>query len=207
VGFGLRAATAAGPARQAQTYAQQIEAAQKEADLTKKSAAMLALVRQALGPTLTVQEAGTSSKRAVDPADYAATPAINFDVNLNSKTKWKSSKVATDNAGYTFHVTKGSVVSAYVILGPKSLSAKGVETTQMFAAHELFHADHQAMSKASYEDDEVEAWTDSFVRFFLPTWLKRRLLDTATASKKLMTDLSKALKITAPSGSSAPPTP
>src|SRR5437773_944727 len=85
-------AGAAGPARQQQSWAQLAAAAQAETDLTRRSAAMVALVRRAL-PTRTVHEAGTSNTAAVDPADYDAVPAINFDVRLNSKTKWRSTTV------------------------------------------------------------------------------------------------------------------
>jgi hypothetical protein len=248
-GFGLRAATAASPARQGQSWAQLVAAAEAEPDLAKKTAAMVALVRQAL-PTVTVHEAGTSSPTAVDPADYDATPAINFDVRLNSKTKWKSTNVAR-GAGYTFAETKAGVTKAYTVLGPKALDKHGEVFVRMWAAHELFHAGHTGGPKVSYEDNEVEAWSDTFVKFFLPTysegeswetfitnyegatsgaqtaslnmivaftnglsttpgtgaskrsdrqklehWLHRRLQDNATRSKRLMIDLSAALKVT-----------
>ena len=173
VGFGLRPRVPAGPARQQQSWAQLVAAAQAEADVTRRSAAMVALVRQAL-PSRTVREAGTSTTATVDPADYSAVPAINFDVRLNSKTKWRSTAVASDNVGYTFSVTSGGTRLAYSILGPMVLDAnKGQIGVQMYADHELFHAGHPTPSGVSHDDDEVQAWTDTFVHYFLPTYLQR----------------------------------
>jgi Domain of unknown function (DUF4157) len=167
VGFGLRAAPAFAPARKPASWKEQVAAANAIADPKKKSAALTALVQAAISGR-TVRQAGTSSKDAVDPADYDAVPAINFDPLLNSKKKWHSSNVASNNVGYTFSITKGKTTHSYSILGPMAIDGdKGQVWTQMYADHELYHAAHDLTSTASDRDPELEPWTHTFVTYFL----------------------------------------
>jgi hypothetical protein len=162
-----------------------------------------------------VHEAGTSNTAAVDPADYTAVPEINFDVRLNSKTKWRSTTVASSNVGYTFSTTIAGANRSFSILGPMALDGtKGEVHTQMYADHELFHAGHQPAAGVSYEDDEVRAWTDTFVNYFLLTYLNRESWTTLinyyegatagarTASCNAIVTFANGLSTTAASGRS-----
>jgi hypothetical protein len=153
-----------------QTWAQQVAAAQGLTDPVAKSSAMTALIRQALGPGRTVREAGTTNTARVDPVDYDPPPAINFDLRLNSK-QMHARPGTVAGVGYHFFTTVGSARQGYAILGPLALNASsGPVWTQMYAAHELYHTAHHATSTASFDAREVEAWTDTFVNFFLPTF-------------------------------------
>ena len=174
-GIGLRPVIQPALARAPKTWKELVLDAKAEPDLTRRSTAMVALIRRAVSG-MTVREAGTSSPSGVDPADYDAAPIINFDVRLSDKLRWHSTtKKVGGDAGYTFTTgIGGSSPHAYSVLGPLALDADGGEIwTQMYANHELFHAAHQATSTGTYEDQEVEAWTDSFIHYFLPTYLNR----------------------------------
>ena len=172
VRFGLRAAPIA-PARQPQPWAAAVAAARAEADPARRRAAILALLQRAL-PGRAVRLAGTSSPAAVDPADYDPAPTINFDEGLNSKRRWRSNAILSDDVGYTFHATVGGAQRAYSILGPRALDTGHGETgVQLYADHELFHATHPTAPTASRADDEVAAWTDTFTHYFLRTYMTR----------------------------------
>jgi hypothetical protein len=172
VRFGLRGAPIA-PARQPQSWAAAVTAARAETDSTKRRAAMLALLQRAL-PKYTVRIAGTSSSKAVDPADYDPAPTINFDEALNTKQRWGSKQIIDIDAGYTFHAPVKGTQQAFSILGPRALDSGEEETgVQRYADHELFHATHPRAPKVSKADDEVPAWTDTFTRYFLRTYMMR----------------------------------
>jgi hypothetical protein len=172
VGFGLRP-TPIAPARQSQTWDDAVAAARKEPDPAKRSAARLGLIQRAL-PDRTVRLAGTSSPTAVDPADYAAAPTVNFDERLNSKTRYNSKKSVGDDVGYTFYTTTGKTKKSYSILGPKALdTGHGEAGVRQYADHELFHAAHPIADGTSKADDELAAWTDTFTHHFLATYMMR----------------------------------
>lgn len=133
--------------------------AQAETDLTRKSAALTALVTEALGTGYTVHEAGTSSPGQLDPADYQAAPTVNVDVRLNGKNKRNGRPVGAV-AGHTFGPSGGT---QYSILGPLAVKPGGRADVVATADHELYHASHPAAG-------ELETWTDTFVRHFLPTF-------------------------------------
>jgi hypothetical protein len=169
VRFGLRGAPVA-PARQQQSWADAVTAARAETNPAKRGAAMLALLQRAL-PGRTVRVAGTSSPKAVDPADYDPVPTINFDEALNTKRKWRSNEINSMDAGYTFRTTVNRTERAFCILGPRALDTGQEETgVQRYADHELFHAAHPPAPNVSKADDEVAAWTDTFTHYFLPTF-------------------------------------
>jgi hypothetical protein len=169
VPFVLRNVPTQQPALQAQTWQQQVGAALNEPDLTRRSAMAVALVRQALPPSRTVHEAPVNASTVLAVADYHEAPEVNFDVRLNQKHRWpslrnqdpNSTPPLSDDAGYTFR--------RYSILGPLVLQQGGEMNVRMYADHELFHADHHATSTASNADNEVEAWTDTFVHYFVAT--------------------------------------
>jgi hypothetical protein len=172
VRFGLRGAPIA-PARQPQPWAAAVTAARAETDPARRRSAMLSLLQRAL-PGRAVHLAGTSSPAVVDPADYDPAPTINFDEGLNSKRRWRSNEILSGDAGYTFHATVRGAQIAYTILGPRALDTGNSETgVQLYADHELFHAAHPATPTAARADDEVAVWTDTFVHYFLPTYMAR----------------------------------
>lgn len=149
-------APASAPAR---SWDDRARDAQAETDLARKSAALTALVTEALGTRYTVHEAGTSSPGQLDPADYQAAPAVNVDVRLNSKNK-RNGRPVGGVAGHTFGPTGGT---QYSILGPLAVRPGNRADVVATADHELYHADHPAAG-------ELEAWTDTFVRHFIPTF-------------------------------------
>jgi hypothetical protein len=158
---------------QPQTWEQQVNAAKQEANVTTRSRLMTALVRQALGNAYTVREAGTSSMGAVDPADYDASPTVNFDVRMEGKTRSGSSRLIGAQTGYFFSRTAGATTTGYAIIGPRALDPRGEVYTRAAADHELFHAAHHARATGSHDDQELEAWTDEFVHYFVATYIGR----------------------------------
>jgi hypothetical protein len=154
-------------AKPAKTWDERLREAQAEPDLVKRGAAMTALAQEALGAAYTVHEAGTTSIASVDTADYAESPAINFDVRLNQKTKHdRKTPVPADDRGYTFSVPTGTTAKSYPIIGPLSLVAGQPIQVKEYADHELYHGAHPAAG-------ELETWTDTFTHYFLPTYLER----------------------------------
>ena len=66
-----------------------VRAAQRIADVTRRRDVMVALVQRALsGTSIRVHVAGSSSPAQVHPDDYRSAPVLNFDVNL--KRSWPS---------------------------------------------------------------------------------------------------------------------
>ena len=147
------------PASAPRSWDDRARDAQVETDLTRKSAALTALVTEALGTAYTVHEAGTSSPGQLDPADYQAAPTVNFDVRLNSKNK-RNGRPVGGVAGHTFGPTGGT---QYSILGPLAVRPGNRADVVATADHELYHASHPAAG-------ELESWTDTFVRHFIPTF-------------------------------------
>lgn len=133
--------------------------AQAETDLARKSAALTALVTEALGSGYTVHEAGTSSPGRLAPADYRGAPTVNVDVRLNSKDK-RNGRPVGRVAGHTFGPSGGT---QYSILGPLAVRPGSRADVRLYADHELYHASHPAAG-------ELETWTDTFVRHFLPAF-------------------------------------
>jgi hypothetical protein len=160
------------PAAPAPTWEQQINAAKAEADQTKKLAAMVQLVKQAVGAGTTVHTVPLS--KTLDPAELKVAPVVNFDLNLNQKQSWPATKGAptrqlSKNYGYAFN--KGA--DMYIVLGPNALDARSPIFTEMYVQHELFHAAHHLTSKPakgqpakSDADEELEAWTNDFTNYF-----------------------------------------
>ncbi|GAX45681.1 hypothetical protein NIES4075_67020 [Tolypothrix sp. NIES-4075] len=255
----------------ANTWEADVNSAKAIADPTQRRDALVALVKKSLGTTYQVHVAGNSSPTQVDPKDYKMAPVINFDVNLNNKQSWPSkpgaptrSLGAKNNAGYSF----SSGADFYAVIGPEAVDPASPLITLMYAEHELYHTQHHLGKNAtpgmSSDDQEVETWTQDFLKFFhqylsipLParpawsplieyyekatpaaqqnslnklvnyynqppvpptdvskvqrafhSWLNRRLKDSTTATKKLITDLDKTLpKLPSTTVTPAAPTP
>ena len=147
------------PASAPRSWDDRARDAQAETDLTRKSAALTALVTEALGTGYTVHEAGTASPGQLDPADYQAAPTVNVDVRLNSKNK-RNGRPVGGVAGHTFGPANGT---QYSVLGPLAVRPGNRADVVATADHELYHASHQAAG-------ELETWTDTFVRHFIPTF-------------------------------------
>jgi hypothetical protein len=155
-------------------WSQQVSAAQAHTNLAQRSTAMVALVRQALGTTLTVHEAPVNSSVQLEQADYHSPPEINFDVRLNQKQRRSTPgqggatpPLLSNNVGYTFHTGSGAARRGYSILGPMVLGTGGEGYVRMYADHELYHATHHSLFQGSNADMELEAWTDTFRRHFV----------------------------------------
>jgi Zn-dependent peptidase ImmA (M78 family) len=149
------------------SWTQQVEAAKGEQDETKKATALAALVKQALGTTMTVNQVPLGT--TLDPAQLKPSPTVNFDLNLNQKQSWPATKGAktrrlSTNYGYSF--SKGA--DRYIILGPNAVDPRSPLFVEMSAKHELFHVAHHLGAKQtrSDADEELEAWTNDFTSYF-----------------------------------------
>jgi hypothetical protein len=151
-------------------WADAVAAAENEPDESRKNIALAALVQRALGGRR-VRSAGKSSPDAVVVADYDPAPTINFDPRLNLKRRWQSQRLVGRDVGYTFTTSVGGARQSFPILGPDSISARRGEVhTRMYADHELYHA-------ADPQAGELAAWTDTFRRYFLATYMNRESWD------------------------------
>jgi hypothetical protein len=157
----------------APTWEQQVDAVKAEADQTKKLAAMVQLVKQAVGAGTTVHTVPLG--KTLDSTELKTVPVVNFDLNLNQKQSWPATKGAptrqlSKNYGYSFN--KGA--DRYIVLGPNALDARSPLFTEMYVAHELFHVAHhlaaskpaEGEQKKSDADEELEAWTNDFTTHF-----------------------------------------
>jgi len=114
----------------------------------------------------TLRLAGKSSTAKEDPKDYKKAPVINFDINLNKKTRWTGEASLKTNVGHSFD----SGTDTYAIIGPNSLDEASPLITRAAGEHELYHTTHHlgsAQQKDKSDDDqELEAWTNDFVNYF-----------------------------------------
>ena len=147
------------------SWGDRVREAQAETDAKKRRVTFIALVQEALaGYTLFVVPASSSSG-PVNPKDYRPVPAINFDLHLENKEYWpgagRKGKLGP-RAGYFF----SAAGKAYAIIGPGAIEASTPALTKMHADHELFHATHHVDSDKSFNDRELEAWTNAFIHYF-----------------------------------------
>jgi hypothetical protein len=152
-----------------ETWGTGVKAAEKLSGDSRRDA-MVALVRRALcGTGLRLRVAGNSHSAKVHPDDYDQAPVVNFDINLPRKEAWTSKRLLDQNVGYYF--ARDS--KAFAILGPKAVDDKSPAFTRMYAEHELFHTEHHLPggtgAEASYDDQELEAWTNDFRNYFHQT--------------------------------------
>ena len=158
------------PALAPGTWTEDVKAAFALTDETKKTAALAALVQQALGSSRKVNTAGKSSNTKVQPADYQEVPIINFDINLNKKQSWppkpgEPTRLLSANYGYSFNDGPKN----YAILGVKAIDEASPIFTQMSADHEIYHTQHHLGGQAkgvSNEDQELETYTQDFLNYF-----------------------------------------
>lgn len=151
----------------AATWRAAVTQAQALTDLDAKASAMSALVTEALCPLgLAVHTAGTAHTDTEHPDDYRPQPVVNFDVRLNSKTRWANStrggQALTRNVGHNFTVG----ARAYVVLGPLALDADTPLQARQYAQHELYMVTHSFAAGASRDDQELETWTEDFRGYF-----------------------------------------
>ncbi|CAM3577829.1 DUF4157 domain-containing protein [Kibdelosporangium persicum] len=144
-----------------------LAAARAITDVDQRGAAMTALAQQAVCTLgITVHQAGSSHPREEDPADYQATPVLNFDVRLNDKTRWRNSRRAGQglrtNAGHNF--TDGP--THYAIIGPESLKDTSPLITAQYAQHELELVARTPQEGQGPDDLELLTWTEDFRRYF-----------------------------------------
>jgi hypothetical protein len=152
------------------TWTEDVKAAFALTDQAKKTAALAALVQQALGSSRKVNTSGTSSTAKVQPADYQEVPVINFDINLNKKQSWPPkpgdpTRLLSANYGYSFNDGPKN----YAILGVKAIDEASPIFTQMSADHEIYHTQHHLGGQAkgmSNEDQELETYTQDFLNYF-----------------------------------------
>ena len=149
----------------AATWKQEVEAADKLQGAARREA-MTTLVQRALcGTGLRVAVAGSRHTDRAHPDDYQKIPAVNFDPALNEKKAWVGDRKLSNNAGYSFN--RGA--DEYVVLGPRVVDARSPLFARMYAEHELFHTEHHIGAGASQlpaADEELEAWTADFRRYF-----------------------------------------
>ncbi len=151
--------------QEVKSWGDRVREAQAETDARKRRTSFIALVQEALaGYTLSIAP-DSSSGGPVAPQDYQPAPAINFDMHLENKEYWagagRQGKLGP-RTGYFFSAEgKG-----YAIIGPGAIDASTPALTKMHADHELFHALHHVDSNKSFNDREVEAWTDAFIHYF-----------------------------------------
>jgi hypothetical protein len=139
-----------------------VQAATKNND----EAAMLALVKQALGDKYDVRAAKKNSKSKVAAEDYAKLPAINFDFNLNSKERPTGGDLK-NNRGLHFRDSKSG--DKFAIIGPGVLDPASPLIVRMYADHELYLAENKLVAGSegkTSDDDELEAWTIDFTNYF-----------------------------------------
>jgi uncharacterized protein DUF4157 len=138
-------------------------------DFPARTAAMLPLIRQALCDSgREIVETTNPGAPQEDPAHYQATPRINFDAGLNFKTKYSTGDSLQDNSAHSFDIHNRP--PTYVILGPRALNPNYPASVKRWMEHELFHTTtHEAGSnprRLSVNDQELEAHTRDFVRYF-----------------------------------------
>ena len=164
----------------------------KTAKDTDDDSMRVALIKKALEPKFKVNVEKTASDQVVDPADYDKTPVINFDLNLKKKKKIKEGEDEGDEyvgnqPGYSFD--KGS--DTYAVIGPNALDTDSPLIVVMYAEHELYHTTHhigphkkkktkeereaekgltkdekKKKHKMKEAGEEVETWTNDFVKYF-----------------------------------------
>ncbi len=133
-----------------------------------QSEAMAALVRESLqGSGIKVHIATNTSPGQVAVADLQRTPVVNFDINLNEKQSVQLSATTVtrslaDNGGYYF--TKDRV--PYIVIGPKSIDARGPIFIREYAEHEMYHAEHHVGDSRTQAERELETWTHGFDGYF-----------------------------------------
>jgi hypothetical protein len=126
----------------------------------------------------TVRMAGTNCPTQEFPDDYAAVPTINYDPDLNRKTKYAATRKCDGsgrgggslgaNAGHAFTATDpgGTEQKKYIVLGPRVLDRGPLEPKRV-AEHELFHAEyHLGDSKPDRDLQEIEAYVQDFKKYF-----------------------------------------
>jgi len=166
-----------------------------DAKSKKDADVMAALIETAIATTKKkVVVAKTSPGGNIDPKDYKPLPAINFDINLNSKkskllTTGAAAAAATHslspNYGYAF--SDGG--NLYVVLGPNSLNEDGPTFTMMYYEHEMYHTTHHLVRPSAAapatttkpapgptpvskpavrtdDEEELETWTQDFLHYF-----------------------------------------
>lgn len=143
-----------------------VTAAKASADSAQRSAALLALIREAL-PGRTVELSGTKDPDQIDRADYQPAPIVNFDPLLNQKTSAERksggpTRSLKNNFGYYFSADG----VPYVVIGPAAVDARSPLFTELAAEHELFHAENHVGDSRPLADRELETWTTMFTRYF-----------------------------------------
>ncbi len=134
----------------------------------QRAGAMTRLAQQAVCELgISVRAAGTSNAAAVDPADYAPIPVLNFDAALNDKSRWRTSRTRDpapvgSNAGYNFRAGD----RRFAIIGPHALNPSTWLTTRQFAQHELALVVAPQPEGRSNDDLELQAWTEDFRGYF-----------------------------------------
>ena len=150
--------TSGGPA----DWKSKVEAAASAAD-------RFALVKSAISGVTVVDKTAVSAGDAeVDPTHLvefdAKSPTVSYDDNLNAK------KNRSKNAGFT----KQRGEKFYVVLGPKALEKGDFHATVQALNHEFDHIRRwKAGSKLTGNEDEVDAWTTSFIREFHRSYVIR----------------------------------
>jgi thiol-disulfide isomerase/thioredoxin len=143
-------------------------AARSIKDPSERARAQAALVQESLdGLGIEVRIAGTSSPTQIATEDYEPVPAVNFDVNLNDKRSFQftpetATRSLANNGGYYF--TNNRV--PYLVLGPRSIDARGPIFIREFAQHEIYHAEHHVGDARPLAERELETWTHIFVNYF-----------------------------------------
>jgi uncharacterized protein DUF4157 len=147
------------------TWSREVEDAGRLQGATRVDT-MATLLQRALCDTgRQVAVAGGSHTDRVHPDDYEKAPVVNFDIGLNDKKGWVGDRKLSINYGYSFN--RGP--DEYVVLGAKSVDARSPVLSKMYMEHELFHTEHHLGAEGSRTpdaDQELEAWTADFLRYF-----------------------------------------
>lgn len=182
---------------EARSWGERVRQAKAEADAKARHTALIVLVQDALaGYALHIVPPSPSSG-PVRPEQYKPAPAINFDFYLEEKEYWpgagRKGRLGP-RTGYFF----SAAGQGYAIIGPRAIEESTPALTRMHADHELFHATHHVSGDKPFNDRELEAWTDAFVRYFHQVYIARKswkpLIDyyegaTEASQKKALTAL------------------
>ncbi len=136
------------------------------------------LIREAIGTSSTIH-LGTNNEGTLQDATTAnayteygsiASPTINFDANLNSKTG------QANRDAVTYCQPRGDNVDIFVVFGLGSLNEGGLVYTQKVLAHEEVHVRQCSIQTAVGQpltissNEELEAFAETFTRFFIDLW-------------------------------------
>jgi len=152
------------------------------------SAQKTTLVQTAAGSAVTVNDAtaASASDPVPDPAHLRAftiaSPVINFDQNLATKSARAGGRPLNINAGYTFQ--HGTAI--YVVISDLALDGGSYNQTVQTINHEFDHVNQYLRhSTLTGNESELDAWTSTFIREFHHSYQFRPTANATTCYVEL----------------------